>query len=643
VSHDGPWSPFPVQDWSSLPADPLRPAGPSPTDPAAVDPSWAPPRGHRWWPPLIVLLLVGALIGGAAYAGSSLGLTPPATAATRFLPVDGSAGYERVETTRELQTSTGTQVTESALFSGFTGLLSIDGAFGNKLLAGDPGDPATLRSWRTVSTPVDEPASSAQSAQTTRLYRTNTGIELLGESGPTAAYIYAPALVELPADAHPGSSWTGSGSAGDHLGYTSRFEAAAAPGGCLQVSGEVRYLTDNNPPGRSVSQEQTWCPGRGVVASFTSMGAITVRVGRVDTPGPDPTTTGPSTTGPTTTAPIDTAPASISWASPESWTNHLLSTTSTDPTLGEAPMSGSPQALTPVRTASGLVVRALSSLHDLVATAPKMAGQWTSTWRVHVPGTVLTLRAFGNVVIATTSERAMVAYSDAGVRLWQLSLTEIAATPPVRASDTTAVLVDLSGEVRSFTIATGEIGWRHSIGSDVNVPLAVGSGTVVTMDRGGTTTGLDLATGASRWTTDLLGAAAGFAGGTLVVLQDQTAHGIDPATGKTRWLRPFTGTFTDLEPLGDQLMLSTKNASVLLDPSGQVTARLDAFLVVTAAQNYLLGWGTDEAEVIDATGKVTARWKLPTLTLAMQDRPAVALPDGVLLFGGEWSVQEWSR
>ena len=60
------------------------------------------------------------------------------------------------------------------------------------------------------------------------------------------------------------------------------------------------------------------------------------------------------------------------------------------------------------------------------------------------------------------------------------------------------------------------------------------------MDRGGTTTGLDLATGASRWTADLLGTAGGFAGGTLVVLQDQTAHGVDPATGGTRWLRPFT-------------------------------------------------------------------------------------------------------
>jgi hypothetical protein len=59
-------------------------------------------------------------------------------------------------------------------------------------------------------------------------------------------------------------------------------------------------------------------------------------------------------------------------------------------------------------------------------------------------------------------------------------------------------------------------------------------------------------------------------------------------------------------------------------------------------QNRLVGWGADQAELVDATGKVTARWKLPALTLSMQDRPAVPLPDGVLLFGDDWSFQEWS-
>ena len=44
----------------------------------------------------------------------------------------------------------------------------------------------------------------------------------------------------------------------------------------------------------------------------------------------------------------------------------------------------------------------------------------------------------------------MVAYTDTGVRLWQLRLDEIAPAPPVRASDRDVVLFDLAGEVRGW-------------------------------------------------------------------------------------------------------------------------------------------------------------------------------------------------
>ena len=40
------------------------------------------------------------------------------------------------------------------------------------------------------------------------------------------------------------------------------------------------------------------------------------------------------------------------------------------PTYGEAAMSGTPKALAPVRTASGLVVRATSAINDLIAITP---------------------------------------------------------------------------------------------------------------------------------------------------------------------------------------------------------------------------------------------------------------------------------
>ena len=184
--------------------------------------------------------------------------------------------------------------------------------------------------------------------------------------------------------------------------------------------------------------------------------------------------------------------------------------------------------------------------------------------------------------------------------------------------------------------------WQHRLGSDVTATPAVGSGMVVAMDRGGTVTALDGATGKRKWTVELEGLAAGFVGNTLVVLQDQTAHGLDPSTGERRWLRPFSGTFTELVPLGDRLVLATKNASVLLDQAGRVTSRLPGYLRVTVATDRMVGWGVREAELVDAEGVVSRRWSLPDLTLAVQDRMAVGTPQGVLLFNSDWTFSAWN-
>ena len=616
-AEDQPWSPFPVQDWSSLPEYPLAHA--------AVDPNWGPPeQPPRWWVPLVVLAVIGALIGGATFAGHTVGLGLPRTAATAFLPADGTAAYERVETIRGANITVSYQVTESARFIGVTGLLSTDTTFGTQLLAETYDEHDTIRIWRTTTNTYNDPAAPYA---TTRVYRANAAVELLGESRPGAGYVYRPALVELPTDVRAGSRWSGSGSANDVLDYRSQFSAAEAGGGCLRVTGEVRYLSKQGQPGRLVNLERTWCPGRGMVRATERSGDVVTETSLGTGPTPQVRTT------------TDTP---LRWTAPAQWVAHSYDTISVDPTFGQGPMSGSPKSLIPVRTASGLVVRATSSLNDLIAITPKTRTEWVSAWRSHVPGEILTMRAFGDVILVATSARQLLAYTDLGIRLWQLDLDEIAPAPMVRASDTDVVIVDLAGEVRRLTIATGAVVWQHSLGSDVTVAPAVGNGVVVAMDRGGTVTGLDEATGDQRWTAELEGLAAGFVGDALVVLQDQTAHGLDPATGKRRWLRPFLGTFTELVPFGDRLVLATESATVLLDQSGRVTSRLPGYLRVTVATDWMVGWGVREAELVDAAGAVSRRWPLPSLTLAVQDRPALGTPQGVLLFNADWTFSGWN-
>ena len=50
-------------------------------------------------------------------------------------------------------------------------------------------------------------------------------------------------------------------------------------------------------------------------------------------------------------------------------------------------------------------------------------------------------------------------------------------------------------------------------------------------------------------------------------------------------------------------------------------------------------WGTAEAQVLDRNGVVVTRWSLPPLTIAKQDRVALATAQGVLLFNNDWTFE----
>jgi outer membrane protein assembly factor BamB len=614
---DQPWSPFPVQDWSTLPADPLGSV--------AVNPTWPAPKPQRsWWRPLLVFALVAALVAGAAFVASSVGVAAEVTAAVDYLPSDGAVSYERTDTTRELKSEIGIAVTESARLSGVAGLLSTDGAFASKMLKVHYADRERIQILRTITTAINDPAATAQ---TIRFYRVNAGVELMGLSTPSEGYVYDPALVVLPAEVRAGRRWSGAGSAGDTYDYRSELSAEASGEDCLDVTGEVRYLSKGGQLGRVVTMSQTWCQREGLVAESQSFAAVRSASSRIDPPLPNVETT---------------ANAPIRWAPPRRWTAKALSTISINPTFGQEPMVGSPSpAVASVRTESGLVIRATIGRGDLVATTPKTLTEWTSIWRAHPGGTVLSLSAFGNVIIATTSNRQMVAYSDVGVRLWQLTLDDLAPTSPVRISESDAVLVDLAGAMRKFDLGTGAVLWQQNVGSDVNVPPAAGAGIVVVMDRGGTTTAFEEATGERRWRLEMQGSAAAVIGETVVVIQDQTAHALSTVSGRHRWVRPIFGTVTDMVSFADQFVVATKSQSVMLNGDGAITQRLGPVLTLTPTQDHLVAWGPTEALVIVREGKIITRWNLPALTLALQDRPALATSQSALLFSNDWTFQVW--
>ena len=138
-----------------------------------------------------------------------------------------------------------------------------------------------------------------------------------------------------------------------------------------------------------------------------------------------------------------------------------------------------------------------------------------------------------------------------------MPLDDLAPTAPVRINDQDAVIVDLAGAMRSFDLASGAVVWRHEIGSDVNVPPAVGSGVIVIMDRGGTTATFDQNTGKRQWYKEMQGSAAVTIDNTVAVIQDQTIHGLTADSGRHRWVRPIFGSLTDMATFADHIVVAT--------------------------------------------------------------------------------------
>jgi outer membrane protein assembly factor BamB len=281
---------------------------------------------------------------------------------------------------------------------------------------------------------------------------------------------------------------------------------------------------------------------------------------------------------------------------------------------------------------------------DLIATTPKTPDAWTPAWRVHPGGSILSVAAFGDLLLVGTSERRLVAYSAGGVRLWQQDLAEIAPTPAARVDDDDAVLVDLGGTVRRFALATGAVRWQRSLTADVNRAPAVGAGLVVVADRGGTVTALDAGNGAPRWTADLAAQGLLVLAGTVAVVQDQVLHGLEVGTGRHRFVRAYRGGFTDLHAVAGRVALASKEETLLMDPDGSRPRTLPGYLALTAAGAHLVGWSAERLDVLDPAGAVVASWPTPPTSQISSARPGLAAPEGVFLFAYArgWTFDAWT-
>lgn len=601
-----------------------------PPESAWVNPQWAPPgKLPRPWLPFLVIGLVTCLVATGFYFADRFGEQANTGPALAFVPDDGAVSWTRREIRSPQQTETAQFVTETARSTGVAALTALDFTFTTKVLTSLEFDAqAGTPFWRTTTTEIGRPVSSQQLV---RLYRAGPAVELVGESGPGVARVYRPALVELPENVAAGRTWSGSGSAGDALTYRSEFRADAADGGCLRVTGTLAYAATNGQPGSTTSVDKTWCPRTGITASTTVTGTTT----STETPVADPAAARSAQPE------LRTVSDPIAWPTPQSWTREVFTVVSIDQNFGQQIMTGAPSSLPPVLTASGLVIRA-NSAHDLIAFSPKTPRQWASLWRMHPGGTLLTMTALGDVVVTTTSRRQIVAYSDAGVRLWEYDLDEIAFRGPVRVSDDTMALVDGGGTVRVFDIRTGTARWERDVGLEV-VSAPIGDPrAVVIFEADGTATAFEPGTGDELWRRELEVNRATVVGDTLVTQTAATLTAVSLTTGDSRWLQVVTGTVDDLQAFDGDLVLATQLGTTILNEDGTVRAQRPPYERLTVTTAHVVGWGTREAEVFDRELATTGTLDIPDRNLSNSGLYTLADRFGVFLFAADWSFQTWS-
>jgi outer membrane protein assembly factor BamB len=411
-----------------------------------------------------------------------------------------------------------------------------------------------------------------------------------------SALIYKGGLLELPADVRAGSSWASTGTvigfadgkAGGSGPYTSQGTAVAPPeadlaaAGCLDVSLKETYGTDN------ITTSRTWCPGRGMVRFNLDDIRYTVD-------------SAPSMSYPVTAEAFD-------WA-------RLSSAATTTSTLTPEGVS----LLTlqyvsrPGLLPDGTLVVALKNDNDVVAINPSATtGNLDRTvWRAHPGGVILTCVTLGQVTVATTSERRLVAYSPTGVVLWIVS-TPDSVNQPAIAFGGQVVVTSVDGTVTALDPATGRQVWRAKMPSELALQPVASGDTMVVIDENGTTVaygpdghelwrstefpagvyaitggvvlvnergastvrGYDLATGSKLWRSwepdiirtfsDLDGVALAYTGSGV--------RAFDPSTGTVLW--SLAQQALDVLVVGDRAVVATADSLVVLDRTGTEVTRI---------------------------------------------------------------------
>jgi len=523
----------------------------------------------------VVTPLVAIVISMSLDAVDLVAPDPLGGTSARYLPPDGhrsvTVASDGVETITEHSRSIGVEGV-------FDAPLLIAGGLFERL-----GDAAVGEAqwWRASRV-------SGGDDRTTDLFRVSeAGIAQVASWGGPIGFVFEPEIVWVPAEVTPGDTWSSSGSALADGALTYTLEAIALEavgpfldvngrevpltGGCIGVESTLQIASTADGFSTVLIESTVWCPGRGPVWTNGTLDAQPVGQAEVR-PGALVARTPPSAEVSGWIDVVDTG-AELSRGAP-------IDLSIEDSFFGPSEAKGQ-YWVPPVATPDGLLVTANDRGNDVQAWR---LGAQTGVleWAGHPGGTIVSIGAVDDLVVASTSRRHVVAYDSAGRRLWTWPADELVLAPPVALGDEEpdVVVAARSGTVTVLDAREGVPRWSVSIGADARAVTSTSDGMVLVADERERVTALDGETGATLWRRDVglvgvmqasardgvvvvmtelgdvialeldsgterfsavyVGVAEGigYGAGTVIVMSDENAVGLDVEDGAQQWRTP---------------------------------------------------------------------------------------------------------
>jgi outer membrane protein assembly factor BamB len=547
----------------------------------------------------------------------------------------GMAPSDGLRQTRHISSSNGdraTWVVEHAIDRGPTSLLPPDSSVRSRVLPAAGSDEARdMVLWRQISTVAEprqaEPATDQDQEVIVRSL-TDRGIEQLMEYGGGSVWAFKPGLIEVPADVHPGQTWTQSGKAGARLDidYTSSgtaataADAAQARRGCLSIVGRLVQTDPSSGESQATETRSTWCPGQGEVARTSERSGASISwTSDAALPPPPP--------GLSLTAPL-------AWSTPASWELHEVPASRHVDGFDAEILATSFMA--PLVVGADLLVAPVTTGNDLVALHRTEDGAaWHVLWRAHPGGRILAASSVGDVSLTWTVDRRVVAYDPRGRRLWDRTGDDVLAAAPVAMAGGGLVLTWADGRVDLLDTVTGSLRWSHRPGAEINQAAAVSDKGVAVVDRLHHVTMLDGPTGATLWEDDASVSGVLAASGSTVVLPDDDGlRGVDATTGALRWRGPRLSTYLRPQNVGGLIIFPTADKTVAVDATtGAARWETQPFHHVLSDGTHVVAVDGADMVLLDPGGRTVRRWPDPVARGAGSSSSAgiSAAPQGLLI------------